>query len=93
MIDRTLNRVKLKPSYINNSMKSIQNMIINNNPNRIKYLSKFSKFLRLLLENSRRITVLISNEIITLKHLLEIHQIEKMKELFYTFSKKIKYSF
>ena len=76
LIDRTLSWVKLKPSYINKSMQSMQEMIETDNPKSIRYLSKFSKFLRLLLENSRKTTIPITHEITTIKHFLEIQQIE-----------------
>ncbi|WP_299683258.1 histidine kinase [uncultured Tenacibaculum sp.] len=84
LIDRTLSWIKLKPSYINNSMESMQEMIANDDPNSIKYLSKFSKFLRLLLENSRKSIVPISDEITTIKHFLEIHQIENNHQFNFT---------
>ncbi|SNR16247.1 tetratricopeptide repeat protein [Tenacibaculum jejuense] len=76
LIDRTLSWVKLKPSYINSSLLSMEKMIENDCPNSVKYLSKFSKFLRLLLENSRKSFITITDEITTMKYFLEIQQIE-----------------
>ncbi len=80
LIDRTLSWIKLKPSYINSSMESMQQMIAKDDPNSIKYLSKFSKFLRLLLENSRKSIVPIADEIATIKHFLEIQKIENNQQ-------------
>tara|TARA_R110000765_G_scaffold371642_1_gene461919 strand:+ start:395 stop:2587 length:2193 start_codon:yes stop_codon:yes gene_type:complete len=54
LIEQKLLRSQMTPHFIFNSLSVLQGMILNNEGNKsIAYLSKFSKLLRIVLENSR----------------------------------------
>jgi ligand-binding sensor domain-containing protein len=77
-------RGQMNPHFIFNSLNSIQHFIsIREKDEALNYLSKFSKLIRKILENSRENTVSISNEI----QLLELYiQLEQLR-----FSNKFEY--
>ncbi|WP_143569765.1 tetratricopeptide repeat protein [Tenacibaculum agarivorans] len=77
LIDQRLNWIKLKPDYISNSLASMQEMIANKDPKSVRYLSKFSKLLRAILEHSRQPLIEISDEIQTIIFFLETHQLKE----------------
>ncbi len=65
IIEQKLLRSQMTPHFIFNSLAVLQGMILNNeNKKSIFYLSKFSKLLRIVLENSR-------DELVSLKDELE----------------------
>lgn len=64
LTQQRLLRTQMTPHFLFNSLSSLQGMILEKEEGRaIKYLSKFSKLLRTILENSRYDTVLLSKEI------------------------------
>ena len=83
-IRMTALRGQMNPHFIFNSLNSIQHFITNRDKTEaINYLSKFSKLIRKILENSRENTVSLSNEL----QLLELYiQLEQLR-----FSNKFEY--
>ncbi len=66
-------RAQMNPHFIFNAMNSIQNFIIKNESVIAqKYLTKFSRLIRSVLENSKQEVILLSIEIKTLKLYLEL---------------------
>ncbi|HEX3167299.1 MAG TPA: two-component regulator propeller domain-containing protein [Chitinophagaceae bacterium] len=77
-------RAQMNPHFIFNSLNSVQHFInIREKEEALNYLSKFSKLIRKILENSRENTVSLSNEL----QLLELYiQLEQLR-----FSNKFEY--
>ncbi|WP_435263071.1 tetratricopeptide repeat protein [Tenacibaculum sp. nBUS_03] len=64
VIEQKLLRSQMTPHFIFNSLSVLQGMILNKEEkNSVSYLSKFSKLLRTILENSRHKTVALSEEL------------------------------
>ena len=64
LIEQKLLRSQMTPHFIFNSLSVLQGMILNKEDKQsVSYLSKFSKLLRTVLENSRYKTVLLSEEL------------------------------
>lgn len=64
LTEQKLLRSQMTPHFIFNSLSVLQGMILNKEEkNAITYLSKFSKLLRTILENSRHKTVALSEEL------------------------------
>jgi tetratricopeptide (TPR) repeat protein len=77
-------RAQMNPHFIFNCLNSIEYFTANNQPDKAsEYLSKFSRLIRLVLENSRSEKVSLENEIDTLKLYMDL---EAMR-----FKGKIKY--
>ncbi len=77
-------RAQMNPHFLFNSLNSINTMIISDeNENASKYLSKFSKLVRLMLENSENPRVALNDEI---KMLESYVQLEALR-----FNNKIEY--
>ncbi len=75
-------RSQMNPHFIFNSLNSIQSYILSNNTAlATRYLSSFSRLMRLILENSRESEVLIAKEIKAIKHYLELEKM-RFKNLF-----------
>lgn len=77
-------RAQMNPHFIFNSLNAIKHLIaVQQKEEAINYLSKFSKLIRKILENSRENTVTLSNEL----ELLELYiQLEQLR-----FSNKFNY--
>ncbi len=72
--EQKLLRSQMTPHFIFNSLSVLQGMILNNeNKKSISYLSKFSKLLRLILENSREKVVPIREELEAIKNYIDLH--------------------
>ena len=68
VIEQKLLRSQMTPHFIFNSLSILQGMILNKEEtNSINYLSKFSKLLRITLENSRYKTISLSAELIAIE--------------------------
>lgn len=65
---------KMNPDFLFSSLSLLQNMITTKEPKSIKYLSKFSKFLRLVLESSRENLISIEDELAAIKYYMELQQ-------------------
>jgi LytS/YehU family sensor histidine kinase len=69
-------RAQMNPHFIFNSLNSIQHFItISEKKEALNYLSKFSKLIRKILENSRENTVSISNELQLLELYIQLEQL------------------
>jgi len=69
-------RAQMNPHFIFNSLNSIQHFItIREKEEALSYLSKFSKLIRKILENSRENTVSISNELQLLELYIQLEQL------------------
>jgi len=68
-------RSQMNPHFIFNSLNSIQHYIFNNKSDEaIKYLNKFARLVRVILNNSDKPTVTVGEDIETLKLYLELEQ-------------------
>lgn len=77
VMEQKLLRSQMTPHFIFNSLSVLQGMILNKEESKsIQYLSKFSKLLRITLENSRDKTVALSEELTAVKDYLMLHNIE-----------------
>jgi ligand-binding sensor domain-containing protein len=66
-------RAQMNPHFIFNSLNSIQHFIVkNNDEHAIKYLNKFARLIRMILDNSESSTVTIKEEIDALKIYIEL---------------------
>lgn len=69
-------RLQMNPHFIFNSLNAIQNFVINNNEEKAsEYLSKFARLMRMILENSKRQTIYLKDEIEFLNLYLEIESL------------------
>lgn len=75
-------RSQMNPHFIFNSLNSIQYFIVQNeNRNALSYLSKFSKLVRKILENSVQERIQLSEEITFLKNYIEIESLRFDREI------------
>ncbi len=66
-------RAQMNPHFIFNSLNSIQHFIVKNNDGQaIKYLNKFARLIRMILENSESPTITIREEIDALNIYIEL---------------------
>lgn len=71
--EQRLLRSQMTPHFIFNSLSVLQGMILNNEDKKaVKYLSNFSKLLRLILESSREKVVTISEELQALQNYVDL---------------------
>ena len=81
--EQKLLRTQMTPHFIFNSLSVLQGMILNKEETKsVSYLSKFSKLLRITLENSRDKTVLLSRELEAVDNYLSLQNIENDKITF-----------
>ncbi|WP_109098203.1 tetratricopeptide repeat protein [Aquimarina sp. AU58] len=77
IIEQKLLRSQMTPHFIFNSLSVLQGMILNKEEKKsVSYLSKFSKLLRIILENSRDKIVLLSQELTAIKSYLALQNLE-----------------
>ncbi|MCB0495068.1 MAG: tetratricopeptide repeat protein [Cyclobacteriaceae bacterium] len=77
VMEQKLLRSQMTPHFIFNSLSVLQGMILNKEEKKsIHYLSKFSKLLRLTLENSRDKIVLLSQELAAVQDYLTLQNLE-----------------
>ncbi|GAB4326122.1 MAG: hypothetical protein Kow00127_18910 [Bacteroidales bacterium] len=75
-IEQRLLRTQMNPHFIFNSLNSINAFITLNNPGEAqRFLTKFSTLMRAILENSRKSTIPIEDEIETLRLNIELEQL------------------
>lgn len=78
--EQKLLRSQMTPHFIFNSLSVLQGMILNKEESKsVSYLSKFSKLLRITLENSRDKTVVLSKELEAVENYLLLQNIENEK--------------
>lgn len=77
VIEQKLLRSQMTPHFIFNSLSVLQGMILNKEEKKsVSYLSKFSKLLRIILENSRDKTVSLSQELAAVENYLALQNLE-----------------
>jgi len=77
VIEQKLLRSQMTPHFIFNSLSVLQGMILNKEEEKsVTYLSKFSKLLRIILENSRDKMVLLSQELAAVENYLALQNLE-----------------
>lgn len=75
-MEQKLLRSQMTPHFIFNSLSVLQGIILNKEQEKsIFYLSKFSKLLRIILENSREKTVLLKQELEAIENYLVLQNI------------------
>jgi tetratricopeptide (TPR) repeat protein len=84
-IEQKLLRSQMTPHFIFNSLSVLQGMILNNEDKKsVLYLSKFSKLLRITLENSRDKMVPLHQELEAVNNYLELQNLEVSQSYQYT---------
>ncbi|MFT4661469.1 MAG: tetratricopeptide (TPR) repeat protein [Patiriisocius sp.] len=84
VIEQRLLRSQMTPHFIFNSLSVLQGMILNREDKKaVSYLSKFSKLLRITLENSRDKTVSLNQELIAVENYLKLQNIGENKSYEY----------
>ncbi|MFC4633462.1 tetratricopeptide repeat protein [Dokdonia ponticola] len=77
IVEQRLLRSQMTPHFIFNSLSVLQGMILNKEEKKsVVYLSKFSKLLRIILENSREKMVLLSQELAAIENYLSLQNLE-----------------
>ncbi|TBN06722.1 tetratricopeptide repeat protein [Hyunsoonleella flava] len=77
IMEQKLLRSQMTPHFIFNSLSVLQGMILNKEQRKsVNYLSKFSKLLRITLENSRDKTVSLSQELKAIQNYLTLQNLE-----------------
>ncbi len=75
--EQKLLRSQMTPHFIFNSLSVLQGMILNKEDKKsVSYLSKFSRLMRITLENSRDKLVLLSQELLAVENYLELQNLE-----------------
>jgi ligand-binding sensor domain-containing protein len=75
-------QAQMNPHFTFNVMNSIQNFIVNNDTtSALRYLSKFAKLIRIILENSQSSVIRLSEEVSALEIYLELEKM-RFKEKF-----------
>jgi len=84
-IEQKLLRSQMTPHFIFNSLSVLQGMILNKEDKKsVFYLSKFSKLLRITLENSRDKIVPLQQELEAVNNYLELQNLEESHSYDYT---------
>ncbi len=69
-------QLQMNPHFIFNSLNAIQSFVISNDTDKaIHYLSKFSQLMRLVLANSREISIPVKDELKAVIHYLDIERL------------------
>ena len=76
LLEQKLLRSQMNPHFIFNSLSSIQNFIVTEKPDKASiYLSKFSRLVRNILDNSTEEFVILQKEISTIENYLELQKV------------------
>ncbi|MFK8043889.1 MAG: tetratricopeptide repeat protein [Crocinitomicaceae bacterium] len=76
IMEQKLLRSQMTPHFVFNSLSVLQGMILNKEEKKsVTYLSKFSKLLRIILENSRDKTVSLSQELSAIENYLSLQNL------------------
>ena len=75
-IEQRMLRTQMNPHFIFNILTTLQNLILNNDvSNANKYLTRFSKLLRMILQNSRSTYISISEEVNIITNYIELQKL------------------
>jgi len=78
-------RLQMNPHFIFNSLNSIQSYILNNDVDlAVNYLGRFSQLMRLILSNSRESVVPLADELMAIRHYLEIEKLRFEEKFTYS---------
>lgn len=84
-LQQQLFRSQMNPHFIFNSLGSIQSSIINEEPDKaVKYLSKFSKLMRSILDSSQEETISLKDELTTIENYLELQKVRFPRKFDYS---------
>lgn len=85
LLKQRLFRSQMNPHFIFNSLGSIQGSIINEEPDKaVRYLSRFSKLMRNILDSSIEEVVLLEEELATIENYLELQKVRFADKFDYT---------
>ncbi|MBJ2174838.1 histidine kinase [Aureibaculum sp. A20] len=91
LVEQKLLRSQMTPHFIFNSLSVLQGMILNKEDRKaVSYLSKFSKLLRLILENSREKLVRLEDELNAVQHYADLQNMRSQNQFIYTLTFKNK---
>lgn len=77
MVEQKLLRSQMSPHFVFNALSVLQGMVLNSESKKsVLYLSKFSKLLRITLENSRDKMVALSQELLAVENYVALQNIE-----------------
>ena len=69
-------RAQMNPHFMFNTLSSIQHFVSSNNTDEaLRYLSKFAKLMRVVLDNSKRKEISINDEIRALELYLDLEKL------------------
>lgn len=75
-LERKSLRLQMNPHFIFNSLNSIQSFVVSKNSDKaVHYLAKFSKLMRMILQNSREAYTALSEEIEMLRYYIEMEKL------------------
>ncbi len=75
-LERKSLRLQMNPHFIFNSLNSIQSFVVSSDSDKaIHYLAKFSKLMRMILQNSRETHITLSEEINSLKYYMDMEKL------------------
>ena len=83
-MQQRLLRSQMNPHFISNTLYAIQNTIKNDQERSVNYLTKFSRLLRLILENSMQNYVLLEKELESLKKYMDLQLLRFPDKFTYT---------
>ncbi|WP_298516737.1 tetratricopeptide repeat protein [uncultured Kordia sp.] len=87
LTEQKLLRSQMTPHFIFNALSVLQGIILNDEKKKsLSYLSKFSKLLRITLENSRDKMVPLDQELLAVENYLSLHNIESNNSYKYSIS-------
>ncbi|MBS9461950.1 tetratricopeptide repeat protein [Flagellimonas sp. 389] len=87
VIEQKLLRSQMTPHFIFNSLSILQGMILSKDDKKsISYISKFSKLLRTILENSRQKTVSLSKELSAIESYIALQNLDTSSPYNYNLS-------
>ena len=74
-VERSLLRTQMNPHFIFNALNSVQSFILNSNaPEAVRFLSKFAKLMRMILNNSMVQSVTLADEMQSLSLYLDLER-------------------
>ena len=83
--EQKLLRSQMTPHFIFNAMSVLQGIILNKEDTKaVSYLSKFSRLLRITLENSRDQLVSLKNELVAVENYIDLQNIEAKTPFVYS---------
>ncbi len=82
-LEQKLLRLQMTPHFLFNSLSVLQGMILQNPKIAQKYISSFSRLLRIVLRNSRHQWVSLNSELEGITHYIEMQNLRKQSNILY----------